>query len=313
MAVNSLENVILHVGLAKTSTTYFQKCVWPKLKTYTHLTRPFTVHNHAFNQLQYADDSLYDKELVVDELNKISGKNLMISDSFLTGQPVGFSYINRSLIAKRLKEIFPQAKILLFLRDQKDILLSYYSSYVKMLYGTKKFKDFIWKPAEDYTFADFKRQPHRYDPRTLYFNSNDFYLHLDCFKYSALINCFRKYFEDMHVFLYEDFEHNSSDVLRRIAKIVGEKIDVKAENKVNVSLSSRDLEKVRKANILSTYTNGRKVKRIAQWGMRLLPGSNRDLREDASDIVGDYYQEDNRLLRNILPHLPWSCCPGKYN
>lgn len=313
MSGHDPKKVILHIGLQKTATTYFQENVWPTLKTYTYLTRPFTQHNHAFNQLQYADDSLYSKDLVIKELSKINAENLLISDESLSGKSVIFSYINRSLIAERLKEIFPHAKILLFIRDQKDMLRSYYSSYVKMLYGTKKFKEFIWRPGREYTFEDFKKQPRKYDLTTLYFNNNDFYLHLDCFKYSSLINCFRKYFDDMHIFLYEEFENNSMDILKRIEEIVDEKLNIQSKNKVNISLSSRDLEKVRKANILSTCTTNRYAKRIAQWGMRLFPESVQDLKIEVSDIVEDYYQEDNKLLKNSLPDLPWDHYPDKYN
>jgi len=118
MVTSSSKNVILHVGLHKTASTFFQECVWPQLKTYTQLTRPYTQHNHAFNQLQYADDSLYDKELVIKELDKINAQNLLISDASLTGKPVIFSYINRSLIAKRLKEIFPRMVELYHMLDQ---------------------------------------------------------------------------------------------------------------------------------------------------------------------------------------------------
>ena len=115
MAMKSFRNVVLHVGLHKTGTNYFQKRIWSQLKTYSILTRPFTVQNHAFSMLQYADDSMYDKELVINELGKIEAENLLISDPLLTGKSITFSYINRSIIAKRLKELFPEAKIILFI------------------------------------------------------------------------------------------------------------------------------------------------------------------------------------------------------
>ncbi|MCK5081590.1 MAG: hypothetical protein KAR31_01665, partial [Candidatus Omnitrophica bacterium] len=103
-----------------------------------------------------------------------------------------------------------------------------------------------------------------------------------------------------------------ADTLKRIEKIVGEILDVQPKNKVNASLSSRDLEEIRRANILSTCTTNSKAKRIAQWGMRLFPGACREVKEEASDMVGDYYSKDNEKLKSLLSHLNWNQYPDKY-
>ena len=120
-----------------------------------------------FNQLQYADDSLYKKDLVVKELIQISASRLLISDESFSGKPVYFSYLNRSIIAKRLADIFPNAEIILFLRDQRDIILSHYSSYIKMPYGTKTIEKLFYRPKTNYTHTDYLKAPHRSDMNSL--------------------------------------------------------------------------------------------------------------------------------------------------
>jgi len=136
---------------------------------------------------------------------------------------------------------------------------------------------------------------------------------VDCFKYSLLIDRLGKIFDDMHVFLYEEFAQNSRAVLDRIEEVVGEKLDVRFDNKANVSLSSDDLEKTRQANILASCTENRPMKRILQLGMRLFSGARRDAVKEVSDLVGDYYSKDNEKVKSVLSHLNWNGFPGKYS
>lgn len=203
-----MKKTIIHVGLHKTATTYLQSSVWPMVSNYTYLSRPYTQHNHAFNQLQYADDSLYDPEVIQSELAKIGYGNLLISDESFSGKPLSFSYINRSMIARRLHDQFPDAEIILFLRDQTDIIKSHYSSYIKMPFGVKTIDEFLYQPKGDYSYGDFISYPERFDISNLYYNTNDVFLHLDCFKYSCLIELYHRLFKKCHVFLYEDFKRD---------------------------------------------------------------------------------------------------------
>ena len=308
-----MRKTIIHVGLHKTATTFLQQNVWSKISGYTYLTRPYTQHNHAFNQLQYADDSLYKKDLVAKELEQISASQLLISDESFSGKPIYFSYLNRTIIAKRLADLFPNAEIILFLRDQKDIILSHYSSYIKMPYGTKKMEQFFYRPKTNYTYTDYLENPHRYEMDSLYYNTNDYFIHLDCFKYSPIISLYSSLFEKCHVFLYEDFKDCNKEVILALEQIIGKHIHIESTERKNISLSFKELERFRKINLIPPISNNRYLRRLAQVAMKFdLSTQNKDLKTLAQKIAGTYYSEDNRLLKEILPHLGWNRYPEKY-
>lgn len=308
-----MNKTVIHVGLHKTASTFLQENVWPKLKGFTYLTRPYTQHNHAFNQLQYADDSLYQKELIVRELDKIAPGNLLLSDEAFSGKPIFFSYINRSIITKRLKDLFPDATIIIFIRDQKDIILSHYSSYIKMPFGTKKIEHFFRKPGQEYTYQDYLEKPNLFDLNTLYYNVNDYFIHLDCFLYSRLIDLYFKLFEDVKIFLYEDLKTNQGTVLERLEGILGESIDTISPQKKNTSLSYSDLEKRRIMNQVLSPVSNQRLRRLLLKGIQMTPPlSNKDLKTVVSDFVGSYYTADNKILKERLHFLDWSKFSGKY-
>jgi len=309
------DKVILHAGLQKTASTYLQSSVWPKVPGYTFLSRPYTQHNHAFNQLQYADDTLYKKDLLVKELKQIGANRLILSDENFSGKGEYFSYINRSMTARRLKELFPKAEIVLFLRDQKDLILSYYSSYIKMPYGTKPIEDFYYKPHTNYSYSDYINHPNLYDMSSLYYNTNDYFIHLDCFLYSHLIDLYNEMFDKVHVFLYEDFKRDQLETISRIEEIVGERIQIKSTRKRNVSLSCLELEKLRRQNIVSRAISNRYLRKIAKEIVAKLTTKARDendLKKLVHEIVGQHYSEDNSVLKTRLPYLGWDNHPNKY-
>ncbi|MBL4765818.1 MAG: hypothetical protein JKX67_11190 [Colwellia sp.] len=308
-----MKKTIIHVGLHKTATTYLQNSVWPMVPNYTYLSRPYTQHNHAFNQLQYADDSLYDADILQSELAKIGYGNLLISDESLSGKPLSFSSINRSMIARRLHAQFPEAEIILFLRDQTDIIKSHYSSYIKMPFGVKTIDQFLYKPKGDYSYQNFLAHPERFDMSSLYYNTNDVYLHLDCFKYSCLIELYSRLFKKCHVFLYEDFKRDQTSIIRKIETIMGQPIETKSLSLTNKSLSSAALDARRQSNILTSSIKNRYLRKVLQQIMRITANSSEQhIDKTINNSVANYYAADNQKLKKLLPDLNWSAHLGKY-
>lgn len=303
---------IIHVGLHKTATTFLQLNVWPQVSGYIYLTRPYTQHNHAFNQLQYADDSLYVRDSVISELNQINANRLLISDESFTGKPLYFSYLNRSIIAKRLKDLLPEAEIVLFIRDQKDIILSHYSGYTLMPYGTKKIEDLFYRPHANYTYDDYLKKPQLYQMNSLYYNTNDYFIHLDCFLYSNLVKLYTGLFEKCHIFLYEDFQNNFTESIARLEEILEERIIVKSMKRENVSLSPEEIEKQRIANCIMPISN-KYLRKLVQTAIKSTTHARaKDLKTTVNKIVGDYYFQDNQVLKKILPSFAWDKHPSKY-
>ena len=191
-----MSNTIIHIGMPRTATTFFQQSVFPKLTDYDYFGIETTHFNDVFNQLQFADDSFYDKELVKTFTKNWSTKNVILSNEGFIGQSYPLNYINRSIIANRLSEIFPQAKILLVLRNQLDLLASLYS--ISLLWReTKAIDDYIWTPHKNNNVGN--------GPANLLFNTYDDYENINGYDYLTLINLYKQRFSHVEILLFEDF------------------------------------------------------------------------------------------------------------
>ena len=308
-----MKNITIHVGLHKTATTFLQTSVFPYVEDTTFVTRPYTQLNHAFNQLQYADDSLYDEASLKNEIAKIESDNIIFSDESFSGKPVIFSYVNRTLIAERLASIMPEANIILFIRDQRDIMISHYSSYVKMPYGTAFITDLFRKPDGDFQYNDYLSTAKPVNHNSIYYNTNDFHIHLDCFKYTPTVMLYQRLFKNVHVFTYEDLRHDLDGIIKRLSAICGKPINVASSASENKSLTGSMLAKQRVLNnILSPRTSRYIRKGLSTLLTALPPVPSKDLHSIMSDHVADYYTQDNEKLKVLLDTINWDRYPSKY-
>jgi len=311
-----MSRFIIHVGLHKTGSTFLQQQVFPSLAGVSLITRPYTQYNHAFNRLQYADDSLYDRDAVRAELDDMTGERILISDESLSGKPFYFNYVNRSLIVRRLKNLLPDATIILFLRGQVDLILSLYNQYVRMG-GTKDIAHCLWKPEVDFRLEGHKHETEYsyHDPRHLHFNTNDCFIHLQGFLYTPLLRLYRDAFPRVEVFLYEDLVHRQDEVLSRLSRLCGcstswpagtDRVD--DARRINPSVSDQELDRIRFRNRLRGLSGVGLVRHVAEFGHRLRRWSTgaagrSNTREYVRTFVGDYFAEDNRRIAAGEPEL----------
>jgi hypothetical protein len=104
--------LFVHVVLPKMASIYFQETLFPLFCNITLVTKPYTHQNESFNKLQYADGKLYNpvdllKEI---ELFKVTApnKHILISYELFSVLPF-YNFINRSLISRRLGQVFLDA------------------------------------------------------------------------------------------------------------------------------------------------------------------------------------------------------------
>ena len=219
------KKLVIHVGLQKTASTYLQTTYFPHLKGVTYIGRPYTQINKAFNSLQFNDDSLFSLTEFQNEIEHIKryhheNNTILISDELFNGNAF-YNFINQGLIAKRLSLAIPNAEIILFIRNQNDLILSLYNQYVKIgLFNDQLNRNFIHKPGADFTlerwFADMRKwciNNNRYISHRSLFNINHF-------RYSAMIKLYKDLFNKVHIFLYEDFVSNKEMCLNRISSIL---------------------------------------------------------------------------------------------
>ena len=310
-----MKETVLHVGLHKTASTFLQTVVFPLARNWTVLTRPYTQCNHAFNQLQYSDDSLYRADQVRAELAPFQQKRLLISDESLSGKPVGWSYINRSTIARRLAEIAPSATVLVFLRGQPSMLASQYNQYVKRMLGTKTPEDFVWQAKTDYSMDDYFAGVEA-KPNSLLYNTNSTFLHPTSFRYVELLNLYYGLFESVEVFLYEDLVHEPVAVYERLEEIFACKFDrtkLATTRRENPSIGATGLRAQRVMNRVALMFASRRLGAAGRWLCNALPsGTARRECVAFTDIARDNYRGSNRELSTQFPTLGIDRYPNDY-
>lgn len=191
-----MKNQIIHIGMPRTATTFFQQRIFPQLNGYEFYGLEETHFHDAFNQLLFADDSFYNEEEVLEFTKDWKDKNIILSNENFVGQAYNLNFINRSLIANRLSHIFPDAKILIVLRNQIDLLASLYS--ISLLWReTKSIDEYLWSPS--------KKEATNFGPASLKFNTHDDYENIIGYDYYSLIELYKKNFSNVEVLLFEDF------------------------------------------------------------------------------------------------------------
>jgi len=304
------EKVVIHVGLQKTASTYLQSVVFPKLDNIVYIGRPYTQENIAFNKLQYADDSLYDPQEFKDEILKIREKypnqnTLFISDEIFAGFSF-YGMINRSIVAKRLSEIFPEAEIILFLRNQEDLILSLYNQFVKRgRIDTDLDHRFLYSPGDGYSIEDWENELMEWSQDRRYVRQDGLFC-TEYFKYSKLCNLYEERFKKLHIVLYEEFRENKSKILKMISDTLHSSVPEMGseERVVNSSLSSRKLNKyllrnrLRHLSDFSDSKAGNVFCGIGAYFMSDSQNRNREFVRKQLEKSGVY--EDNVLLEDRM-------------
>lgn len=195
-----MNNIIIHIGMPRTATTFFQQKVFPVLPNYVSFNLETAHFNPVFNQMQFADDTFYDKSKIIEFTKDWKNKNIILSNENFVGQSYFLNHNNRSIIAKRLSEAFPNAKILLVLRNQIDLLASLYAISLEWR-ETKQIDDYIWQPEK---IKSIKTET---GPAKLYYNTYEDYENIEGYDYLSLIQLYKIHFKHVEVLLFEDFIH----------------------------------------------------------------------------------------------------------
>lgn len=295
------KNVIIHVGNHKTASTYLQTHILPNFEDTTLLTRPFTQFNKAFNTLQYADDTLYKPQDIKEILENIDTKNVILSDENFSGKLFFYNAINRSMVAQRLSDLFPEATIVLVIRNQEEFVKSAYNHYVRGVYkGTKaihKFIQFNSKPYHDFRLHAANAQVPNY-PDYLFYNTDDTCLHLETLKYSKQIELYKSLFPNVHIFLYENYLTNIQRTVTLLEDILQSKAVISGNfvsKRENSSIDNNELYAQLKLN--QSSSNNKYLKFIYKKYFHFKKGSSFELKDS---FLKDYFQNDNKKVLKFL-------------
>jgi len=210
-----LQKIILHIGYPKTGTTWFQKMFYPNVSNYTY-----------FNRKEFKEKLLLPEDIFFNyAYEKTKNNNYIICEEKILGVN------NKNLLNKqkieRLYKAFPNAEIVVFIRNQINIIESSYSQYIHSG-GTMT-------PTELILFFFISNKIKRWN----YYN----YL-------KQYIDTFGK--NKLNIFLYEDFKTNYNEFIKDfISKF---NLDIKQNilnKKVNKSYTSIMLKTARFTNKFS--------------------------------------------------------------
>ena len=178
---------ILHIGYHKTGTSWFQKNFFPHVRGATYLDRRL-VRDVFFNTTAF----LFDAKRAAQRL-ACKGRPIVSEEDF-SGFPDNSGCLEALSkdIAYRLHAVYPDARIVIFIRNQLEMLRANYLQYARGG-GARSLEQYLFPYDHEPHFA--KRQHHK----PLFT--------LEHFAYQHLIRHYRSVFgkDRVHVFLYEDF------------------------------------------------------------------------------------------------------------
>lgn len=205
--------VLVHVGLPKTGTTWLQDHLFANARLgfwgpAQHEGTP-KQQSKAFGRLLYLDaqkrlmgEDDFDAAAIQNQLSQVTvpdGLVPVVSNERLSGHVLSNAF-DRAMLARRIKDVFPRARIFLTIREQRSMILSSYFQYLK--YGGWRSLDGFLDPPCD------GRQPA---------------LRLDVWNYERLAQLYFSQFgrECVLILPYEMFVRDPAEYVGRICDFTG--------------------------------------------------------------------------------------------
>ena len=275
---------VVHIGFPKTATSFLQKTIFPQL------SRDFKYFNNEassalFPPLTNYDDTIFDsKGLRQQFVRACKGhRKALFSYELLTGLHHQTGFVNRTLIAKRLRELGFE-RVIITIRNQFDALESTYKQYVESG-GVLEF--------DDYISFDLNK------PR---------YLYPEYFDYYSIYRLYAEKFGQPNVLVLQYENLQNASFLDDIFSFLDIKpFDVNFGDAINPSLSYQKTRILRLINHM-TYNSFRPShlisKRIstAFFYRRLsripfLNGRKTFLNPHKRKLIASFYRESNEKLQ----------------
>jgi len=287
--------MLIHIGYHKTATTWLQNIYFSNHPQIAFVGRhpelwQYVISPHDLDfKAELAKAYFYPK---INEATK-NKKFAVFSSERLSGNPHSGAYDNK-LIADRLFSVFPRAKILIVIREQRDAMLSNYKQYIKMG-GICTLKEYLFPPV---------------DGKIPLFR-------LDNFKYHQLIEYYVKLYglENVKVMLYEEFRENPSKFIKDLAYFLGidDSLVFPTEQKINTSLSDLNTVLKRRINRFQGNTSFFPVTPAFPWmstkllnfvnkidNIQKFAKFNAHFDKEIAEHIGNFYVDSNRILVNSL-------------
>jgi hypothetical protein len=291
--------LLIHVGLHKTASTWLQDHLFHNDSA--GFCAPWGTMSHAavnhfvtVNPLHF--DGERTRSYFLPEIERAASQGLVpvLTHEALSSQPLLGQYYAPQ-VGHWLKEVFPHARVLIVVREQKALITSLYRQYVRNG-GTRSIEQFIGRGDEPVGWAPLCRLPF--------------------FEFDRLVVLYRELFgsENVLALPMELLRQNQPEFLTKILAFSGLSTEpiIKAKA-ANVGWSCATLSIFRRLNrVLGRNHLGPEQPYGRRFAVRLffkldrwIPSVLRDhaerhLEAVVTQRVGERYSESNRRLGNLL-------------
>ena len=306
--------IYFHIGFPKTASSFLQSKVFFKNKKLNYLGIPekknwikddWYLYNFLLFLFSSNNDNFYSNlsthlknlEKINIPLNKI---NIISHDSLTNPMYLNNFDIFESL--KRIKFIFEEKlnfkiKILLSIRKQSEMILSFYSQFYRLLIKI----DNKWKK-----FSNFLKTFELLQNDNI-INEKNIYLKIFTnFKYYNYYNFLEKNFKttNIKILMYEDLLFNPDFYFQEINDFFevdylllekSLKKDINKSNKIDENEYERKFIPIHKT--IKKYIKDNKINKIIY---RLLTADRVILNNYSKDLINKYYLEDNKRMDKVL-------------
>jgi hypothetical protein len=287
---------IVHIGYHKTATTWFQKSIWPALESHDWVPRKVTQAALLDPPGMHFDPAVARRTLELDTRTK----PVVLSEENLSGyiHNGGLHGLVGPEMARRIKAVLPEARIVIFVRNQPDVIRASYSQYVAGggTYGLDKYLH-TYARVHGALRAPFKAPAFEWEH----------------FEYDRLIALYDAAFgrENVFVYLYEWLRQPES-LFARLEADLGIRFPrgVADRRGANVSHSEKGMEGLRAANRFTRQSvankdwlidppGGHALRNVVRFFLKAVPGEPFRLPKRVVDDIRAYYAPSNHRLTEL--------------
>jgi hypothetical protein len=293
-----MNEIYLHIGLHKTATKYFQHYVFPFLSKNEFIYNPTKLDQYLMDYLKANNK---ERKIILNEIilekkkifKKNPNKKIIISREIMSGNLFS-AYKSWNLTTQLLKDMFPNAHIIISLRFQPDWLLSCYRESIH---------EHHYQKIEKFLCYD-KNKKKFYNPTNNVNNKGYVNLYALNLNYEKMLKILFKLFSknNVSIFFFENFKKNKNRFTKKILKILGSNNKIKQFTGIpNKGYSSFTIKlSILRANVFKKIKLNKFVHRpIYFFGKNSIPAGNPKYSIlNKNKYWGDKFKKDNEEIRS---------------